>query len=147
MDGNTAGCLLGASAGRERGQSAGHNFFVIAYQTLYVIRTTHTHSFGGVSRLVCQFLQLADVLQVRSMAAVLLRRIYTSSFEEFWPLFPPEAQAQLKERTLLSIQTEQNGVLRKKICECGAEFARNLLGELKTAYTLVFQMINLKFVI
>jgi len=63
------------------------------------------------------------------MAAVLLRRIYTSSFEEFWPQFPPESQAQLKERTLVSIQSEPNAALRKKICECGAEFARNLLGE------------------
>jgi len=62
------------------------------------------------------------------MAAVLLRRIYTSSFEEFWPQFPPEAQGQLKERTLLSIQSEPNSALRKKICECAAEFARNLLG-------------------
>jgi len=70
-----------------------------------------------------------DGLQVRSMAAVLLRRIYTSSFEEFWPQFSPESQAQLKERTLVSIQSEPNAALRKKICECGAEFARNLLGE------------------
>jgi len=68
-------------------------------------------------------------MQVRSMAAVLLRRIYTSSFEEFWPQFPPESQAQLKERTIVSIQSEPNATLRKKICECGAEFARNLLGE------------------
>jgi len=68
-------------------------------------------------------------VQVRSMAAVLLRRIYTSSFEEFWPQFPPESQAQLKERTIVSIQNEPNAALRKKICECGAEFARNLLGE------------------
>jgi len=68
-------------------------------------------------------------VQVRSMAAVLLRRIYTSSFEEFWPQFPPESQAQLKERTIVSIQGEPNAALRKKICECGAEFARNLLGE------------------
>jgi len=68
-------------------------------------------------------------MQVRSMAAVLLRRIYTSSFEEFWPQFPPESQAQLKERTIVSIQGEPNAALRKKICECGAEFARNLLGE------------------
>jgi hypothetical protein len=67
--------------------------------------------------------------EVRSMAAVLLRRIYTASFEEFWPQFPPEAQAQLKERTLLSIQSEPNAALRKKICECGAEFARNLLDD------------------
>ena len=63
------------------------------------------------------------------MAAVLLRRIYTSSFEEFWPQFSPESQAQLKERTIVSIQGEPNAALRKKICECGAEFARNLLGE------------------
>ena len=32
-------------------------------------------------------------LEVRTMGAVLLRRIYTSTtFEEFWPKFPPDAQ-------------------------------------------------------
>jgi len=78
-------------------------------------------------------------MQVRSMAAVLLRRIYTSSFEEFWPQFPPESQAQLKERTIVSIQGEPNAALRKKICECGAEFARNLLGEYRRTIVADFK--------
>ena len=70
-----------------------------------------------------------DNFQVRSMAAVLLRRLYTSNFEEFWPQFTPEQQVQLKEQMLLSIQQEPNSTVRKKICECAAEFARNLLGK------------------
>jgi len=77
------------------------------------------------------------------MAAVLLRRIYTSSFEEFWPQFPPESQAQLKERTLVSIQNEPNAALRKKICECGAEFARNLLGQCQHIYQCCCHSVNL----
>ena len=63
------------------------------------------------------------------MAAVLLRRLYTSNFEEFWPQFPMEAQSQLKVQMINSIQKETNPTIRKKICECVSEFARNLLGK------------------
>lgn len=76
------------------------------------------------------------------MAAVLLRRIYTSSFEEFWPQFPPDGQAQLKERTLLSIQSEPDATLRKKICECSAEFARNMLGKYLFCYFIHIKLLN-----
>ena len=63
------------------------------------------------------------------MAAVLLRRLFTSTFEEFWPDFPPELQAQIREQMLVSVQQEENAIIRKKICECTAEFARNMIGE------------------
>ena len=53
--------------------------------------------------------------EVRSMAAVLLRRIYTSNFDEFWPQFSPEAQEALKAQTLLSVQREPSPVIRKKV--------------------------------
>ena len=60
-------------------------------------------------------MQTAAGPEVRSMAAVLLRRIYTSNFEEFWPQFPPEAQAALKAQMLLSIQQEPTPNIRKKV--------------------------------
>ncbi len=62
------------------------------------------------------------------MASVLLRRLYTTSFEEFWTEFPPDVQATVKQEMLLSVQLEQNATIRKKVCECVAEFARNMLG-------------------
>lgn len=62
------------------------------------------------------------------MAAVLLRRLYTSSFEEFWPQFSPEMQTTIKEETLRSVQQETDPSMRKKVCECTAELARNMLG-------------------
>lgn len=42
---------------------------------------------------------------------------------------PPEAQVQLKEQLLLSVQNEQSETIRKKICEVVAEVARNLIDE------------------
>ena len=62
------------------------------------------------------------------MAAVLLRRLYTTTFEEFWPQFTPEIQASIKEQMLLSVQQEPSAILRRKMCDCTAEFARNMLG-------------------
>lgn len=40
-----------------------------------------------------------------------------------------EAQSQLKMQMINSIQRETNPTIRKKICECVSEFARNLLGK------------------
>ena len=62
------------------------------------------------------------------MAAVLLRRLYTSYFEEFWEQFAPEMQATVKQQMLLCVQQEQNPAIRRKMCECAAELARNMLG-------------------
>lgn len=42
---------------------------------------------------------------------------------------PPEAQVQLKEQLLLSVQNEQSDTIRRKICEVVAEVARNLIDE------------------
>jgi len=67
--------------------------------------------------------------QVRSLAAVLLRRLYTSTFEEFWPLLPAEAQASVKQEMLACIQQEENPGVRRKMCDCTAELARNMIGE------------------
>lgn len=42
---------------------------------------------------------------------------------------PPEAQVQLKEQILLSVQNEQTESIRRKVCEVAAEVARNLIDE------------------
>ncbi|EFN77942.1 Importin-5 [Harpegnathos saltator] len=67
--------------------------------------------------------------EMRSMAAVLLRRLFASEFMDFFPKIPSEAQAQLKEQILLSVQNEQKETIRRKVCEVAAEVARNLIDE------------------
>lgn len=67
--------------------------------------------------------------QVRVLAAVLLRRLFSTDFDKCFPELPPEAQAQLKDQLLLCIQNETSNTLRKRVCECAAELARKLLGE------------------
>lgn len=67
--------------------------------------------------------------EMRAMAAVLLRRLFSSEFMDFYPKIPPEAQVQLKEQILLSVQTEQTDTIRRKVCEVAAEVARNLIDE------------------
>nr|XP_033205678.1 importin-5 [Bombus vancouverensis nearcticus] len=67
--------------------------------------------------------------EMRAMAAVLLRRLFASEFMDFYPKIPPEAQAQLREQILLSVQSEQTETIRRKVCEVAAEVARNLIDE------------------
>ena len=42
---------------------------------------------------------------------------------------PPEAQIELKEQILLSVQNEQTDAIRRKVCEVAAEVARNLIDD------------------
>ena len=63
------------------------------------------------------------------MAAVLLRRLFYSSFDEFWCTFPVEVQSHLKTCMMACVQSESNPLMRKKICECVAELVRNLVGK------------------
>ncbi|XP_067014129.1 importin-5 [Anabrus simplex] len=65
----------------------------------------------------------------RQMAAVLLRRLFSSEFIEFYPKLPPAAQQQLKEQVLLAVQQEQSDSIRKKVCDVAAEVARNLIDD------------------
>lgn len=65
----------------------------------------------------------------RQMAAVLLRRLFSNEFQEFYPKLPPEAQAQLKDQIILAVQQEQSDQMRRKVCEVIAEVARNLIDD------------------
>ncbi|XP_067614434.1 importin-5 [Eurosta solidaginis] len=64
--------------------------------------------------------------EARQMAAVLLRRLFTSEFTEFYKELPQESQAQLLQQILLAVQQEVTPNLRRKICEVVAEVARSL---------------------
>ncbi|KAM7363450.1 karyopherin beta 3 [Cochliomyia hominivorax] len=65
----------------------------------------------------------------RQMAAVLLRRLFTSEFLEFYKELPQEAQGQLLQQILLAVQQDVSSNLRRKICEVVAEAARNLIDD------------------
>uniref|UniRef100_A0A8D0GHL2 Importin 5 n=1 Tax=Sphenodon punctatus TaxID=8508 RepID=A0A8D0GHL2_SPHPU len=66
--------------------------------------------------------------EVRQMAAVLLRRLLSASFEEVYPTLSPDVQTAIKSELLLIIQMETQSSMRKKICDIVAELARNLIG-------------------
>lgn len=63
------------------------------------------------------------------MSAVLLRRLLSSEFSDFYPNLSPEQQASLKEQILIGIQLEQSNQLRHKVCDVAAEVARNLIDD------------------
>uniref|UniRef100_A0A8C5C657 TOG domain-containing protein n=1 Tax=Gadus morhua TaxID=8049 RepID=A0A8C5C657_GADMO len=66
---------------------------------------------------------------VKQMAAVLLRRLLSSSFEEIYPGLTVEMQTAVKTELLASIQTEASPNIRKKVCDIAAELSRNLVGD------------------
>uniref|UniRef100_A0A8C5LW63 Importin 5 n=1 Tax=Leptobrachium leishanense TaxID=445787 RepID=A0A8C5LW63_9ANUR len=67
--------------------------------------------------------------EARQMAAVLLRRLLSSSFEDVYPSLPVEVQNAIKSELLLVIQLEAQSNMRKKICDIVAELARNLIDD------------------
>ncbi|KAJ8282166.1 hypothetical protein COCON_G00046850 [Conger conger] len=67
--------------------------------------------------------------EVRQMAAVLLRRLLSSSFDEIYPSLPPDMQTAIKTELLLGIQSEDLPNIRKKVCDIAAELSRNLIDD------------------
>ncbi|XP_023822132.1 importin-5 [Oryzias latipes] len=67
--------------------------------------------------------------EVRQMAAVLLRRLLSSSFEEIYPGLTLEMQTAVKTELLSSIQQESSPNIRKKVCDIAAELCRNLVDD------------------
>uniref|UniRef100_A0A673ML26 Importin-5-like n=1 Tax=Sinocyclocheilus rhinocerous TaxID=307959 RepID=A0A673ML26_9TELE len=68
--------------------------------------------------------------QVKQMAAVLLRRLLSSSFEEVYPSLAIDVQTAIRTELLAGIQSEGSSNIRKKVCDIAAELSRNLIGEL-----------------
>ncbi|KAK2856910.1 hypothetical protein Q5P01_005645 [Channa striata] len=67
--------------------------------------------------------------EVKQMAAVLLRRLLSSSFEEIYPGLTLEMQTVIKTELLTSIQQETSPNIRKKVCDIAAELSRNLIDD------------------
>ncbi|XP_068612345.1 LOW QUALITY PROTEIN: importin-5 [Brachionichthys hirsutus] len=67
--------------------------------------------------------------EVKQMAAVLLRRLLSSSFEEIYPGLTLEMQAAIKADLLTIIQQEASPNIRKKVCDIAAELSRNLIDD------------------
>uniref|UniRef100_A0A8C9ZND5 Karyopherin (importin) beta 3 n=1 Tax=Sander lucioperca TaxID=283035 RepID=A0A8C9ZND5_SANLU len=67
--------------------------------------------------------------EVKQMAAVLLRRLLSSSFEEIYPGLTLEMQTVIKTELLTSIQHETSPNIRKKVCDIAAELTRNLIDD------------------
>ncbi|KAK6485727.1 importin-5 [Huso huso] len=67
--------------------------------------------------------------EARQMAAVLLRRLLSSAFDEVYPTLPENMQNAIKTELLMGIQTEASPGIRKKVCDIAAELARNLIDD------------------
>uniref|UniRef100_A0A8D2LUX1 Importin 5 n=1 Tax=Varanus komodoensis TaxID=61221 RepID=A0A8D2LUX1_VARKO len=65
--------------------------------------------------------------EARQMAAVLLRRLLSASFEEIYPTLLPEVQTAIKSELLLIIQLETQSSMRRKICDIVAELSLKCL--------------------
>ncbi|KAG2457140.1 IPO5 protein, partial [Polypterus senegalus] len=67
--------------------------------------------------------------EVKQMAAVLLRRLFSSAFDEIYPILSTDLQNVIRSELLLGIQMEGSPNIRKKICDVAAELARNLIDD------------------
>lgn len=77
---------------------------------------------------IAKHTSMVSSTQVKQMAAVLLRRLLSSSFEEIYPSLTLEMQTAIKTELLTSIQHETSLNIRKKVCDIAAELSRNLIG-------------------
>ncbi|XP_016396701.1 importin-5-like [Sinocyclocheilus rhinocerous] len=67
--------------------------------------------------------------EVKQMAAVLLRRLLSSSFEEVYPSLAIDVQTAIRTELLAGIQSEGSSNIRKKVCDIAAELSRNLIDD------------------
>lgn len=65
----------------------------------------------------------------RQMSAVLLRRLFSTEFMDFYDKLPDQQKKELKDQILLGIQQDQTEQLRHKVCDVAAEVARNLIDD------------------
>ena len=63
------------------------------------------------------------------MSAVLLRKLFTNDFSDWWASLAPELQAGVKSELIKAIQEELTPPVKRKVCDATAELARNMIGE------------------
>ena len=57
----------------------------------------------------------------RSLSAVMLRRLFSSEFEEFFAKLPDEQKTALKAQIIVSVQQEPSKTVRRKCADLAAE--------------------------
>ncbi|XP_074657622.1 importin-5-like [Tubulanus polymorphus] len=67
--------------------------------------------------------------EIRSLAAVLLRRLITVTTDEKWNELDEQAQSFIRDKLLEVVQQESLMSLRKKVCDCVAELARIMIDD------------------
>ncbi|XP_052214366.1 importin-5-like isoform X7 [Dreissena polymorpha] len=82
-----------------------------------------------VTFLVTSLRSADNAIEIRTLAAVLLRRLFTNDFSEWWPKLPPEIQEGLKKELMNAIQEELTPPVKRKICDAAAELSRNLIDD------------------
>ena len=65
----------------------------------------------------------------RHLAAVMLRRLLSTEFTEFFKNINEEQKAQFKAQVLTLLQNEPNKAMRKKMVDLVAEISRNLMDD------------------
>ena len=65
----------------------------------------------------------------RQLAAVMLRRLISNDFNEFFDKLPDEQKAQFKAEMLNLLQSETNRIVRKKLVDLVAEMSRCLMDD------------------
>lgn len=78
---------------------------------------------------LAQTLSSSPRIELRGLAAVLLRKIITKDDVSLWPQLGPATQAGLKLQLLQCVQQEQVKSILKKLCDTVAELASGLLEE------------------
>ncbi|XP_041482292.1 importin-5-like [Lytechinus variegatus] len=63
------------------------------------------------------------------LAAVLLRRVFNTNFDQLWPNTPQDVQEMIKTQLVQILQHITDGSLRRKVCDAIAELARNLIDD------------------
>ena len=63
-------------------------------------------------------------IEGRSLAAVMLRRLLSSEFEEFFGKLPDQQKTVLKEQIINCVQNEPDKNVRRKVADLAAEVAR-----------------------
>uniref|UniRef100_A0AAR2LIC1 TOG domain-containing protein n=1 Tax=Pygocentrus nattereri TaxID=42514 RepID=A0AAR2LIC1_PYGNA len=76
---------------------------------------------------------------VRQMAAVLLRRLLSSAFEEVYPGLTIDVQMAIKTELLASIQMDSSSSIRKKVCDVAAENFPGIFGNQQQHYMEVIK--------
>ncbi|KAK2719944.1 importin-5-like [Artemia franciscana] len=67
--------------------------------------------------------------ELRNIAAVLLRRLLSNEWNQYYDKLPVEGQSAFKAEVLAAVQREPSASVRKKICEVLAEVSRNLIDD------------------